>query len=235
MRCIALDYPGFGLSVRPQTYGYTPGEHARVALELVDHLRLEDFSVMGQDWGGPIGMWVASEHPGRVRGLIFGNTWAWPADDRSARTFSAIMSSPPLQWAIRRRNFFVRRMMPIAMRRKLSAEEKRHYEAVQPPGQRAGVAVFPREIRAARPWLDQLARRVTERMTGTPLLLVWGMKDFGFKPKNYIPRWQETFADHRLVELPSAKHYIQEDAPDEIADAIRAFLADRSKIGRAHV
>jgi haloalkane dehalogenase len=29
-----------------------------------------------------------------------------------------------------------------------------------------------------------------------------------------------TFPDHEVVELPRAKHYIQEDAPDEIADAI---------------
>jgi len=27
-RCIAVDYPGFGLSVRPAGYGYTPAEHA---------------------------------------------------------------------------------------------------------------------------------------------------------------------------------------------------------------
>ena len=227
IRCIAFDYPGFGLSVRPRDYRYTPGEHARVALELVDHLGLEDFSVMGQDWGGPIGMWVASERPGRIHALIFGNTWAWPADDRRACTFSIIMSLPPLQWALRRWNFFVRRMMPIVMRRKLSAQEKYHYEAVQPRGQREGIAAFPREIRAAQPWLDQLAIRVIERMTGTPLLLVWGMKDIGFKPSKYIPTWQETFTNHRLVELPKAKHYIQEDAPDEIADAIRTFISER--------
>ena len=222
-RCIAMDYPGFGLSERPEGYGYTPGEHAQVVLELVASLGLDRYWVMGQDWGGPIGMWVASEHPDRVRGLIFGNTWCWPTDARSTKIFSLVMSSPPLQWAIRRRNLFVR-MMRVGTGRKLTPAEREHYAAVQPAGMREGAAVFPRDIRRAKPWLTQLERRVSERMTALPLLLVWGMKDPAFSPKRYLPRWQSTFADVRLVELPQAKHYIQEDAPDEIAAAIREFV-----------
>jgi haloalkane dehalogenase len=53
-RCIAVDYPGFGLSDRPDGYTYTPAEHASVVGRLVDQLGLEDFIVMGQDWGGPM-------------------------------------------------------------------------------------------------------------------------------------------------------------------------------------
>jgi haloalkane dehalogenase len=53
-RCIAIDYPGFGLSVRPDGYGYgcTPREHADILGELVDYLQLDDMIVMGQDWAG---------------------------------------------------------------------------------------------------------------------------------------------------------------------------------------
>ncbi len=46
------------------------------------------------------------------------------------------------------------------------------------------------------------------------------MKDFAFKPGRYLPRIRETLPDHVLVELPEAKHYIQEDAPELIAEAI---------------
>jgi len=35
-RCVAMDYPGYGLSVRPEGYRYTPKEHAQVVGELVD-------------------------------------------------------------------------------------------------------------------------------------------------------------------------------------------------------
>lgn len=82
-RCVVPDYPGFGLSVHPDGYGYTAAEHAKIIGELVEHLNLTDMVVMGQDWGGPIGMDVASRHPNRVHGLVMGNTWFWPAISRN--------------------------------------------------------------------------------------------------------------------------------------------------------
>ena len=101
-RCIAVDYPGFGLSDRPPGYGYTPAEHSRVVGELVDSLELDGFLVMGHDWGGPIGTSLAAARAERVAGLVLGNTWFW-APERPFRIFSALMSSRPLQWAILKR------------------------------------------------------------------------------------------------------------------------------------
>jgi haloalkane dehalogenase len=63
-RCVAPDYLGFGLSERPDGYGYTVEDHARVVGELVDDLGLDDVVVMGQDWGGPIGTAVADPQGG---------------------------------------------------------------------------------------------------------------------------------------------------------------------------
>src|SRR5690348_12850994 len=105
-RCIAMDYPGFGLSERPAGYGYTPVEHAQVIGALVDHLKLDTFFVVGQDWGGPIGLSVALDRADNVAGMVFANTWYWPADG-PFNVFSILMSSPPLQWLILQRNFFV--------------------------------------------------------------------------------------------------------------------------------
>src|ERR687892_589734 len=82
-RCVAPDYPGFGLSDRPEGYGYTPAEHARVVERLVDELGLNELIVVGQDWGGPIGAWAAIQRPERVAASVFMNTWCWPADDFS--------------------------------------------------------------------------------------------------------------------------------------------------------
>jgi haloalkane dehalogenase len=50
------------------------------------------------------------------------------------------------------------------------------------------------------------------------------MKDIGFRPR-MIPRMRQAFADVVVVELKNAKHYIQEDAPEEIADAIAKRFA----------
>jgi haloalkane dehalogenase len=205
-RCVAIDYLGFSLSGPPEHYGYTIEEHIRTVGELVDHLALDQFIVMGQDWGGPIGTAVASERADRVSGLVLGNTWFWPAALRF-RLFS-------------RDNFFVEKLMPAAMTKKLSEAEKDHYRNVQPtPTARKGVAEMPKQIVGAQPLLERLSREVPAKLGSKPALFVWGMKDLGFRP-SMLRRMRLTFPDQMLVELPNAKHYIQEDAPAEIADAI---------------
>lgn len=220
-RTVAVDYPGFGLSDRPSGYAYTPGEHATVIGELVDHLGLNGFLTMGQDWGGPISLSIAADRPDRVRGLVLGNTWFWPTDRLSTHLFVRFMSSRRMQRRIIEQNYFVERMIPRGMARKLSDEEMDHYRQAQPvPEARIGVAEFPKQILTAGPWLSDLERRVAERLAEKPVQLVWGMKDFGFPAKKTIPRIRRTFSDLTLVELAKANHFIQEDGPEEISQAI---------------
>lgn len=220
-RCIAMDYPGFGLSERPSGYGYTSAEHANVIGRLVDHLNLEQFIVMGQDWGGPIGMTVAIERADRVAGMVFANTWYWPAQG-SLATFSVVMSTPPAQWLILRRNAFVTFIMPRSVATPMEPAVFKTYQAAQPtPEARRGVAEFPRQIRRARPMLERLATTAPKKLAGKPMELVWAMKDPAFGNAAVIGRWQRDFPSAHLTKLANANHYIQEDAPAALADAVR--------------
>jgi pimeloyl-ACP methyl ester carboxylesterase len=63
MRCVALDYPGFGLSSAADGYSFLPGEHAAVVERFIQTLHLSDITLMVNDWGGPIGLSVAGRHP----------------------------------------------------------------------------------------------------------------------------------------------------------------------------
>jgi haloalkane dehalogenase len=232
-RCIALDYPGFGLSDRPPGYGYTPGEHAGVVGELVRSLDLHDLIVMGHDWGGPIGLSAACAESDRVTGLVLGGTWFWPADLR-ARIFSGVMSSRPLQRAILKRNLFVERFIPRGTNRELSVQEMGHYRAVQPtPAARVGVAEFPRQIVRSRAFLERLAEDVPRILGGKRTLITYPMADAAFRPVHVLPRMRSTFSEAVVVELPNAKHLFVEDAPDEVAAAIVARFAVSSPRGGA--
>ncbi len=219
-RCVAMDYPGFGLSERPSGYGYTSEEHARVIGKLVDHLNLDGFIVVGQDWGGPIGMTVATERASRVAGTVFANTWYWPATG-SLVTFSLVMSSPPLQWLILHRNSFVNFIMPRSVAIPMDANVFKSYQDAQPnPEARRGVAEFPRQIRLARPMLERLAATAPKALGAKPMELVWAMKDPAFGNEQVIARWQLDFPSANLTRLANANHYIQEDAPDAVAAAV---------------
>ncbi|MFN2419577.1 MAG: alpha/beta fold hydrolase [Candidatus Limnocylindria bacterium] len=218
-RCIAVDYLGFGLSERPERYDYTIEEHARTTGELVDYLGLDGLMVMGQDWGGPVSMAVATRRADRVSGVVLGNTWFWPPS-LPFRWFSRIMGTELMQRKIIDDNFFVERIMPISSARKLSELEKKHYRGAQPsPAARRGVAVMPRQIVDATPLLERLSHDVPDKLGLKPALIVWGMKDIGFRPA-MITRMRAAFSDARVLKLPDAKHYIQEDAPAAIAEAI---------------
>ncbi len=219
-RCVAVDYLGFGLSERPEAYDYTAAEHIGCVGELVDHLQLDGFITMGHDWGGPVSLGVATGRAERVRGVILGDTWFWPADLRMT-AFSKVASTAWAQRQILEKNIFVERILPLGMAHRLTPGEKDHYRAAQPsPGARRGVAELPRQLTAARPLLQRLVIDVPAMLGAKPALLVWGKKDPAFRAAHLLPRMQAAFPGNVTVVLPRARHYIQEDAPEEIAEAI---------------
>lgn len=221
-RCVALDYPGFGLSTAPAGYRYTIAEHARVVDGFVDQLALRDVTLMVQDWGGPIGLWVATRHPDWFRAFVIGNTWAWPLHDMPTRLFSTTLGSSGLGGLlVRRADVFVNLFMRGGIRRrKLSPAERAMYKQPHPtPAAREPVHVMPREILTAHELLAEVEQGLTG-VAGKPALIVWGDKDPAFKA-THRSRWERTFPNHRTHILRGASHYIQEDAPDEIVTAIK--------------
>jgi haloalkane dehalogenase len=177
---------------------------------------------MGHDWGGPVSLAVATERADAVRGVILGDTWFWPADHRMT-AFSRVASTPWLQRQILEKNIFVERVVPLGMAHRLTRDEMEHYRAVQPsPAARRGVAELPRQLVAARPLLQRLAGDVPARLGHKRALLVWGQDDPAFRPARLLPRMLDAFPGNITVVLPHARHYIQEDAPEAIAQAITA-------------
>ncbi len=222
-RCIALDYPGFGLSERPRNYDYTPAEHADVVGQFVRHLDLNDLTVMGQDWGGPIGLRMACDELHRIRALVMGNTWYWPLDSWQGKTFAYVMSMAPMQSRILNHNLFVEKIMPLGVKHPMSAEVRHHYsEAMPTPASRIGAAEFPVQLLNATSWLSRLEQDVEDRLANVPILLTWGLHDLMFT-RPFMERFRQTFKLARVARL-DAKHYIQEDAPKEISEAIQEFL-----------
>lgn len=219
-RCIALDYPGFGLSRAAPGYGFTPVEHAAVVEKLVAQLGLNDVTMMVQDWGGPIGFRAATRDPDRFTAFVIGNTWAWPKSDPGTQIFSRFLGGPIGGYLILRRNFFVDRIIPSNVKRHdLPSAVMDAYRGPFPtPDSRRPVHVFPREILGSRPLLAEIERGLTA-LADRPALIVWPDKDVAFRDPERR-RWEEIFPDHRTVMLEGAGHYIQEDAPEEIVSAI---------------
>lgn len=220
-RCIALDYPGFGLSDRPSGFSYAIGELATVAGELIDHLQLDDFVMVGHDWGGPIGLDTAARRAERVAGIILCNTMFWPRLAPVNYAFSAVMNSGPMRRRVLRQNLLIEKLLLGPSGASLTRPEAEHYRGVQPDADaRVGLAEMPGQIRAARPLMARLERDVPRLLGHKPAVAVWGMRDVVFRPKTCLPRLHAAFANLDIVEVAGAGHFVLEDAPAEIIQAI---------------
>lgn len=227
-RCIALDYPGFGLSVAAPGYRYLPTEHAEVVGSFVDQLGLRGVTLVGHDWGGPIGLSVAERLPECFDALVLTNTWAWPVDDLMVQIMSHTMGSPVGRLLIRQLNLFVNLMIPIGHRlTKPSDKQMAHYQgALDTPRRREASAVFPREITASRAFLADVEAGLA-RVAVLPSLIIWGDADFAFGNKE-LRRWQRILTDHETVIVEGAAHFVPSDAPEQFASAIRNWWINRS-------
>jgi haloalkane dehalogenase len=227
-RCIAPDYIGFGLSDKPADWSYLPEEHAKNLESLIGHLGLKNITLVVGDWGGPIGMQYAVTHPENVKRLVVTNTWAWPVDkDFHYVAFSAFMGGPVGRFLIRRFNFFVTSFMRVAFgdKRKLGDHAHQHYKNALPTAaSRKGCHVFPRQIIASTPWLAQLWGKFFA-LKDKPTLFVWGMKDVAFREKE-LKRWQQVLPNSLTLRLNTVGHFVPEEAPEELGEAVLAFLAD---------
>jgi len=224
-RCIAIDYPGFGLSTAGPGYRYLPEERAEVVTAVIDALGLRSATLAVQDWGGPIGLAAAQRRPEVFERLVIANTWAWPVTgDLHFTAFSRLFGGLVGRALIRRLNLFVNAMVPAGRRlRKPTADEMAHYRrALATPARRHASAVLPARIVGSRAFLADVEAGLPA-LAGRPALIVWGDSDIAFRAQER-ERWERTFPDHHTVVVEGAGHFVQSDAPERYAGAIRAWF-----------
>lgn len=226
-RVIAVDHLGFGLSERPEHFPYTPEAHTEVLREVVRRLKLERFSLVVHDYGGPVALPLALETPDRVSALVLMNTWFWGLDSdpeflRKARIGASWLGRLLYRWF----NASLRLLMPgaYADRRRLTPAIHRQYLAVFPrPDERERVL-----WRLARALVDSsptFARiwQARARLAAIPTLIVWGSADKALPPY-MLERAARGLPHARVEALASAGHWPQEEAPEQVLRLLDGFL-----------
>lgn len=75
-RVVAPDMIGFGKSDKvTDPDWYTLDSHAAMLRALIEHLDLQDVTIVCQDWGGPYGLVNVADMPERFARLVILNTW----------------------------------------------------------------------------------------------------------------------------------------------------------------
>lgn len=225
-RVIAYDLPGFGFSDTPKDFGYTPQEHVTwISALLFDHLKLDKFIIVVQDWGGPTGLSVATSNPDKVLGLVISNTWAWKAEGK-LEGFSMQMSSKEMEHKILEENFFVTGIMRGSINKK-SSSNKAIMDAYEMPfptkESRIGTAVFPQQIILATDWLVDLESKLNT-LKDKQVEFIFGLKDVAVASQDIQDKWRSIFPNAPVQLLADAGHFTQEDSPESFVFSLRRIL-----------
>ncbi len=230
-RVIVPDHVGCGLSDKPQEWDYRLAQHVANLQMLVDHLDLQDITMVVHDWGGAIGMGVATRYPGRFARFVVTNTAAFLS--RAIPPSIAVVKVPGFgALAVRGGNAFARAATFRAVSRPLSSEAKAGL--LFPYGSwadRIATLRFVQDIPLAEkhPSYAMLASidEGLSCLTEHPMLLCWGDDDFCFTPA-FRAEWERRFPAAQSLHWSGVGHYVMEDAPDAVLQAMDAFLMGES-------
>ena len=223
-RVVAPDLIGFGRSDKPEDVGwYSYDRHVDSVARLVQELDLTGLTLVVHDWGGPIGLRVAVEHPERVDRLVLLNTGIGGGSAPSERWLRFREVVRELGGALD-----IGRLVEAGTAQGLDDDVRAAYDAPFPtPESKAGALAFP-EMVPTEPEHPNTAPmnkvRDALREWDKPALVVWGAEDT-ILPDGIARAMVELIPGARgPVLLDGASHFLQEDRPDEVADAIRGLL-----------
>jgi haloalkane dehalogenase len=233
-RCIAPDLIGMGDSSKLPDSGpdsYTFVEHRRYVDAFLDSLGLTGrITFVVHDWGSALGFDWANRHRDAVKGLAYmealvrPSTWdEFPAGARPL--FEALRSLAGEQLVLEQ-NMFIERNLPATILRTLSDDEMAEYRRpfAEPGEGRRPTLSWPRQLP-----IDGQPADVAEIMTAyadwlphTDIPKLFVKADPGTMSAAIVD-FCRTWRAQSEITAPG-RHYVQEDAPDQVGLAIAEWL-----------
>jgi pimeloyl-ACP methyl ester carboxylesterase len=224
-RVIAPDWPGFGRSEPPETPATYDAEVERID-RLADSFGLDRFNLVAHDYGGFLGLGYVLRRPDRVMRLALLNTRAhsvfrpWFYRFSQGQRLAAIHAPGVL------RRLPLRRLHHMALRRYRTlgcfddALEDEYLGWMDTSGGRnTFVEFFANYHLPAVPELAAGLGRIN-----CPAAVIWGNRD-RYIPFSTARELAERIPGATLTQLKGADHYVMEERPDEVTDALLKLLA----------
>ena len=230
-RCLAPDLIGMGRSGKAAGGLYRLADHVRYLDAWFETLDLQRVTLVVHDWGSALGFHWARRHPERVKALVYMEaivrpvTWAeWP---EAARKIFQALRSPGGEEMILAKNVFVERILPASVLRGLTAPEMERYrEPFREPGEsRRPTLTWPREIPIDGEPADVtgLVQQYAAWLSRTQIPKLFINGDPGSILVGPQRAFCRTWPNQQEVSVRGS-HFLQEDSPAEIGQAIARFL-----------
>ncbi|MEU8242135.1 alpha/beta hydrolase [Actinoplanes missouriensis] len=219
LRTYALNQRGYSPGARPRDVdAYRLREAVADALAVLDELGVERAHVVGHDWGAQVAWLLAAHHPDRVRTLTAVSVPHPRAlmlalrvrpSQKARLAYFQVFRSPRAEGLLLGRDAAVLRWM---LRPLVAERVQRYVDAAREPGRLTGGLNWYRAF-------------TTDQIAGTgvitvPTTYVWSDRDgvVGLTAALRTADWVS--ADYQLVAMRGVSHWIPEEAPRELADAV---------------
>ncbi len=234
-RCIAPDLIGMGDSEKldesgPDRYGFR--EHSKYLDELLRQLEVrENVVFVIHDWGSALGFDWCRRHPAAVQGIAYMEaivrplTWdEWPAPARSI--FQGFRSEAGEEMILEK-NLFIETVLPGSILRKLTDEELAEYRRpfANPGEDRRPTLSWPREIPIAGEPAEvvRIVQAYADWLSHSPIPKLLISADPGTILCGEPLAFARTWPNQTEVTVKGL-HFIQEDSPTEIGEAVSGFV-----------
>ena len=239
-RCIAIDLIGMGDSDKLENSGpdrYTFAEQSRYFEAALDALGINSNIILViHDWGSALGFHYAARHPDNVAAICYMEalvapieSWDdWPDD---ARNIFQTFRSAAGEEVILEKNVFVEGVLPSAIMRDLTEEEMAVYRApfVNAGEDRRPTLTWPRQIPVEGDPADVTAvlENYAAFMAASPMPKLFINAKPGSILLGKVREFCRTWPNQTEVTVKGT-HFIQEDSPDEVGDAINQWISDNN-------
>ena len=239
-RVVVPDMMGFGKSETPQDKEYTLKTHVENLCSLIDHLKLTNITFVGQDWGGPIIAAYSIRNLNKVKSFVLINTlFGYSKEERPKNL------SPWFQWI--KKHYQDKTLDGIlgelgsTLLSVMKIPNFTNNNIINETWINAYSAQFPDRascIGAINFPLDALLNRIVpyivegikqgdlKSLCSKPAVLAYGMKDKAIEPDYAIRDFKALFPGSKVVEMPNAGHYSQEDEPELLINLIKEFMKE---------
>ena len=236
-RCVAPDLIGQGDSDKlddpgPDSYRFV--EHRAYLDGVLGQLDLgNEITFVIHDWGSALGFDWANRYRNRVAGIAYMEsivrpvTWdEWP--DAARGIFQALRSDAGEEMVLDK-NLFVEAILPASILRDLDPAEMDEYRRpfTEPGESRRPTLTWPREIPIDGTPADvtEIVQAYSDWLSSSSVLKLFVNADPGAILTGAQREFCRSWPNQTEVTV-TGNHFIQEDSPNEIADAIAAWLSD---------
>ncbi len=232
-RCLAPDLIGMGRSSASPNRAYRFADHARYLDAWFDALDLtRNVTLVLHDWGSALGFHRASRYPQHIRGIAYMEALVqprqWSDFPQGRDTLFRTLRSDAGEHLVLDDNFFVETVLPKSILRPLAPAEMEAYRApFRERATRWPTLIWARELPIDGEPADiaAIVQAYGDWLQASPVPKLFIDAAPGALLTGRARTFCRTWPNQREITVKGI-HYIQEDSPAEIGEALQAFIRD---------